>query len=219
MIIWLPPGYILGGDDMRDVVLQQYAVSLDGFSCADDSEFQRYAFGVEDAEVDEVFIDLFRRAGLHIMGRVTYLGMAQHWPSASGTIADLMNEIPKVVFSHTLEHADWPETRIAGGDTAEEILKLKEEPGGEILVHGGFSFTQSLVKLGLIDEIRLYIFPVALGQGRSIFGTLSTITEYELASLRRFSSGVVLQVLRPVQGSITAERMAKGEPHQVEFLS
>ena len=66
---------------MRDVVLQQYAVSLDGFSCADGSEFQKYVFGVDDPEVDQVFVELLSRAGTHIMGRATYLDMAQHWPS------------------------------------------------------------------------------------------------------------------------------------------
>src|SRR5580658_3800388 len=204
---------------MRDVILQQYAVSLDGFSCADGSEFQKYVFGVDDAEVDQVFIDLLGRAGTHIMGRATYLDMANHWPSRSGPTADLMNSIPKVVFSHTLEHADWPESRIAGGDTAKEIAKLKEEPGGEIVAHGGFSFTQSLVKLGLVDELRLYIFPVALGRGVSIFGTVDDLAEYELTLNRRFPSGVVLQTLRAVRSNSTAARILQGESGQTEFLS
>ena len=204
---------------MRDVVLQQYAVSLDGFSCADGSEFQKYVFGVDDPEVDQVFVELLSRAGTHIMGRATYLDMAQHWPSRSGPTADLMNSIPKVVFSRTLEHADWPESRIASGDTAQEIAKLKEEPGGEIVAHGGFRFTQSLVKLGLADELRLYIFPVALGNGISIFDTLDDLTEYESTSFRRFPSGVVLHTLRPVRSNSTAARILQGESGQTEFLS
>ena len=204
---------------MRDVILQQYAVSLDGFSCADGSEFQKYVFGVDDAEVDHVFIDLLGRAGTHIMGRATYLDMANHWPSRSGPTADLMNSIPKVVFSRTLEHADWPESRIAGGDTAQEIANLKEEPGGDIVAHGGFRFTQALVKLGLVDEIRLYIFPVALGQGISIFDTLDNLTEYESTMIKRFTSGVVLETLRPVRLNSTADRIRQGESGQTEFLS
>jgi dihydrofolate reductase len=204
---------------MRDVILQQYAVSLDGFSCADGSEFQKYVFGVDDPEVDQVFIDLLGRAGTHIMGRATYLDMANHWPSRSGPTADLMNSIPKVVFSRTLEHADWPESRIAGGDTAQEIANLKEEPGGDIVAHGGFRFTQSLVKLGLVDEIRLYIFPVALGQGISIFDTLDNLTEYESTMIKRFTSGVVLETLRPVRLNSTADRIRQGESGQTEFLS
>jgi dihydrofolate reductase len=204
---------------MRDVILQQYAVSLDGFSCADGSEFQRYVFGVDDPEVDEFFIETLSRAGTHIMGRKTYLDMAQHWPSRSGSTADLMNGIPKVVFSRTLTHADWPESRIAGGDTAQEIATLKEEPGGEIVAHGGFSFTQSLVKLGLVDELRLYFFPVALGQGTSIFQAVDHLFEYEPASIKQFPSGVVYQSLRPIRSDRTATRILKGESGQAEFLS
>src|SRR5580700_12295281 len=86
---------------MRDVILQQYAVSLDGFSCADGSEFQRYVFGVDDPEVDELFIETLSRAGTHIMGRATYLDMARHWPPRSTPIANVMNSIPKVVFSRS----------------------------------------------------------------------------------------------------------------------
>ncbi len=204
---------------MRDVVLQQYAVSLDGFSCADGSEFQQYVFGVDDPDLDNLFIETLGQAGTHIMGRATYLDMAGHWPSRSSPTADLMNSVPKVVFSHTLKHAEWPESRIAGGDTAEEIAKLKEEPGGEIVAHGGFSFTQSLVRLGLVDELRLYIFPVALGHGTSIFGTVDKLSEFELTLIRRFSSGVVLQTLRPVRSDSTAARILKEETGQTEFLS
>jgi dihydrofolate reductase len=204
---------------MRDVVLQQYAVSLDGFSCADGSEFQKYVFGVDDPEVDREFIETLSRAGTHIMGRATYLDMAGHWPSRSGPTADLMNSIPKVVFSHTLELADWPESRIARGDTTEEIARLKEEPGGEIVAHGGFSFTQSLVKLGLVDELRLYIFPVALGHGSSLFHTVDKLSEYEPTLIKRFPSGVVLQTLRSVRSNGTAARILKGESGQTEFLS
>lgn len=204
---------------MRDVVLQQYAVSLDGFSCADGSEFQRYVFGIDDPEMDEVFIETLGRAGTHIMGRTTYLDMARHWPPRSTPIANLMNSVPKVVFSHTLEKADWPDSRIARGDTAEEIAKLKEEPGGEIVAHGGFSFTQSLVRLGLVDELRLYCFPVVLGQGVSIFETVEKLTEYEPTLMRPFTCGAYLQVLRAVRSDSTKARVSKGESGQAEFLS
>lgn len=204
---------------MRDVVLQQYAVSLDGFSCADGSEFQRYVFGIDDPEADEFFVETLARAGTHIMGRNTYVDMSRHWPGRSTPTANVMNSIPKVVFSRTLEHADWPESRIARGDTAEEIAKLKEEPGGEIVAHGGFSFTQSLVRLGLVDELRLYIYPVALGHGTSIFGTVEGLYEYEPRSIKQFSSGVALHTLRALRPGSTADRVTKGESGQAEFLS
>ncbi|MDA8329638.1 MAG: dihydrofolate reductase family protein [Candidatus Dormibacteraeota bacterium] len=201
---------------MRDVILQQYAVSLDGFSCADDSEFQRYVQGVDDPVLDDIFLGGLRRAGTHIMGRATYLDMARHWPPRQGPVADLMNSTPKVVFSHTLENADWAGSRIASGDTGDEIARLKQEPGGDILAHGGFRFTQSLVSLGLVDAIRLFIFPVALGRGTSIFGGIDHPTEYELTTVRQFPSGAVLHVLRPGSAAAWNRGASTGEGLQPE---
>ena len=85
-------------------------------------------------------------------GRVTYQSMAETRPVSTEPVAAIMNNIPKVVFSRTLKSADWPESRIASGDTAEEIARLKAEPGGEIVAHGGARFVQSLARLGLVDE-------------------------------------------------------------------
>lgn len=181
---------------MRDVVLRQYAVSLDGFSCADDSEFQRYVFGVEDPELDRQIVESLQGASTHIMGRNTFLDMSAYWPTATGPIADAMNSIPKVVFSKSLDHTDWADSQIARGDTVEEIERLKAMPGGEIIAHGGFRFTQSLVQKDLVDEFRLYIFPVALGHGSSIFATVDQFTKLRLVSSVEYSSGVVLQTLR-----------------------
>ena len=181
---------------MRDVVLRQYAVSLDGFSCADDSEFQRFVFSVEDPELDQQIIASLQGAGTHIMGRNTFLDMSAYWPTATGPIADAMNSIPKVVFSTSLDHTDWTESEIASGDTAEEIARLKAQPGDEIIAHGGFRFTQSLVQRDLVDEFRLYVFPVALGRGNSIFATVERFTTLRLVSSVEYSSGVVLQTLR-----------------------
>jgi dihydrofolate reductase len=95
------------------------------------------------------------------MGRVTYEQMATHWPNAAGDYADFMNKVPKVVFSKTLPAAEWADSRVARGDLAEEIAALKSEPGGEIMAHGGAAFVQALSRLGLIDEYRLVILPVA----------------------------------------------------------
>src|ERR1700722_9001633 len=112
---------------------------------------------------DQYFVTRLRQAGTHIMGRVTYEGMANVWPTSDNPVAAPMNDIPKVVFSTTLKSADWPETRIASGDTAEEIARLKAEPGGDILAHGGIEFAHSLIGLGLVDQYRLWVRPAALG--------------------------------------------------------
>lgn len=131
---------------MRKLVLQMAAISLDGYICEEGTEFWR-SFGPaalpaapDDDEYEEYFLSLMRRAGSHIMGRVTYESMAATWPTSSDPVAAIMNDVPKVVFSQTLQSADWAESRIARGDTAEEIARLKAEPGGEIVAHGGARF-------------------------------------------------------------------------------
>jgi dihydrofolate reductase len=99
------------------------------------------------------------------MGRVTYEEMAAFWPTSTSDYARPMNEIPKVVFSKTLDHADWAETRIAREDLREEIERLKREPGNDLIAYGGARFDQALSRLGLVDEYRLMIQPAALGAG------------------------------------------------------
>src|SRR2546430_14518990 len=89
------------------------------------------------------------------MGRATYEAMASVWPTATGVYADVMNDIPKVVFSRTLTRADWPESRIASGELAGDIDRLKREPGGVILAHGGATFINASIGESLIDEDRL----------------------------------------------------------------
>jgi dihydrofolate reductase len=107
------------------------------------------------------------------MGRVTYEEMAAFWPTSSSEYARPMNEIPKVVFSKTLQHADWPETRIARDDLAEEIGRLKREPGNDLIAYGGAAtFDQALTRLGLVDEYGLMIQPAALGAGLHLFKDL-----------------------------------------------
>ncbi len=109
----------------------------------------------DDPEQEEYFAGRLRQAGTHIMGRVSYQGMAKTWPTSSHPVAAPMNDIPKVVFSRTLESAGWPETEIARGDTAAEIARLKSEPGGEILAHGGTQFVRSLIQPGLAHLLTL----------------------------------------------------------------
>ena len=176
---------------MRKLSLQQFA-SLDGYSLEEDTEFWRWWRAMpDDDEAEEYFVARLRRAGTHIMGRVTYEAMAAHWPTSPEPVAPVMNDIPKVVFSKTLPSADWPESRIARGDTSEEIARLKAEPGGEIVAHGGVRFVQSLARLGVVDEYRLYVYPVAIGSGSSLFAGLESLQPLRLVSNRAFPSGAV----------------------------
>jgi dihydrofolate reductase len=135
--------------------------------------------------------------GLHLMGRNTYEEMAKFWPVSDDAYAAPMNEIPKVVFSRTLERAEWPDSRIARGDLAEEIASLKREPGKDLLAWGGAAFAQSLSRLGLVDEYRLIHQPVALGQGLPLFKDLTAPLRLELVDAHTYATGAALHVYRP----------------------
>jgi dihydrofolate reductase len=131
------------------------------------------------------------------MGRVTYESMAEFWPKSDHPAAGAMNDIPEVVFSRTLRSAGWPESRIASGDTAEEIARLKAEPGGEIVAHGGTQFVRSLIRLGLVDEYRLWMLPAAVGQGEPLFTGLAHPLPLCLQTCRAFPSGILELVYSP----------------------
>ncbi len=189
---------------MRKLVLQVVEISLDGYICEEGTEFWR-SFGSaalppapDDDEFEDYFLTTLRQAGTHIMGRVTYQTMAETWPTSTDPVAAIMNDIPKVVFSETLQSADWPEARIARGDTAEEIARLKAEPGGEIVAHGGARFAQSLARLGLVDEYRLYVLPVAVGSGTPLFTDVGRPQGLCLLHSRVFQCGVLALVYRPL---------------------
>ena len=179
---------------MRRVLLQM-GVSLDGI-VAGGPKGRAEPGGAGHPDVKAWKLESLRQVGTHIMGRVTYEEMAAHWPSSTDAYARLMNDIPKVVFSKRLKAADWPESRIASGDLAEDLGSLKREPGKDIMVHGGAGFVQALSRLRLIDEYRLVISPVALGSGRPLFKDLAAPLRLDLVEARAFPTGTVIHVYR-----------------------
>ena len=157
---------------MRKLALTVFDYSLDGIIGEEDTEFFKFCREVPDDPAHEAWtLDCLQRADLHIMGRVTYQGMSQYFPTATDhPYRDIMNNARKAVFSATLTAADWANTTIRSGEIAQEIAQLKSEGTGEILAHGGISFAQSLVRLDLVDEYRLTVFPYLAGKGRSLLG-------------------------------------------------
>jgi dihydrofolate reductase len=179
---------------MRKVVVQM-SLSLDGFVApAKSAANHRISTLPEDSALKEIKLDWLRQAGTHAMGRVTYNEMAAYWPVSTDDYAAPMNELPKVVFSKTLESADWNDSRVARGDIAEEISALRREPGGDIIAHGGASFVQALSRAGLVDEYRLVINPIALGNGLPLFKDLSDPIELQLVQARTFPNGTALHI-------------------------
>jgi dihydrofolate reductase len=135
-------------------------------------------------------------AGVLGMGRGLYEEMSDFWQSAEGDYARWMNEKPKVVFSRTLERADWPTTSVADGDLADEVARLKAEPGGDILVFGGYTLAQALTRARLVDEFRLQIRPVALGSGEPMFRDLERGQRLDLVDCTPYPDGSIISIYR-----------------------
>jgi dihydrofolate reductase len=152
--------------------------------------------GREHPDVVERKLGWLSSAGLLGMGRGSYEEMADFWQAADGDYARWMNQKPKVVFSRTLERADWPTTEIAGGDLAEEVARLKGEPGGDILVFGGYTLAQALTSARLVDEFRLQIRPVALGSGEPMFGSLERGQRLDLVDCTSYDDGSMISIYR-----------------------
>jgi dihydrofolate reductase len=183
---------------MRKVILRVFDYSLDGIIGEEDTDFFEFCRAVPDDPAEEAWtLRVLERTGVHIMGRVTYQGMARYFPTATGhPYAEVMNKAPKAVFSSTLKATDWANSAIVSGDTAEEIDRLRREGTGEILAHGGASFAQSLARLDLVDEYHLTVFPYLAGGGRSLFADVARPRELELLSSTAFGSGIVGLVYR-----------------------
>jgi dihydrofolate reductase len=181
---------------MRNVIVEM-SVSVDGF-VAPAKGAPDHRSAPEDPALKRTKLDWMRQVGTHAMGRVTYQEMATHWPHSSDDYAAPMNELPKVVFSKTLDSANWNNSRVARGDLAEEIAKLRQEPGGDIIAWGGASFVQALSRAGLVDEYRLVIDPVALGDGLPLFKGLAAPIPLLLVESTTYATGAALHIYRPV---------------------
>ncbi|MDH2428235.1 dihydrofolate reductase family protein [Sphaerisporangium sp. TRM90804] len=179
---------------MRKVIVSLFA-TLDGFATGPNGDMgwvtDRFREDTEKYAHHQLF-----GADQLVVGRVTYEIMAGSWPSMtddSGS-ADRMNSLPKLVFSRTLEEPlSWNNATLAKGDLAEEVTRLKHEPGDDILVYGSVSISRQLMKLGLVDRFRLWVHPVALGGSGAdpIFADYDT-TELALVDTTILSSGVVI---------------------------
>jgi dihydrofolate reductase len=182
--------------DSRKLVLMM-GISVDGVVATDSGPVMEGADGLapEDPKLTARKLAWIREAGAHLMGSVTYEAMARHWPTSTHPYAALMNEIPKVVFSKTLERADWPDSRIARGDLADEIASAKSEVGKDLIAWGGAAFAQSLVREDLVDEYRLMTHPIVVGKGYRLFTELPEARRLELVEATTYG-GTVVRVYR-----------------------
>jgi dihydrofolate reductase len=176
-------------------------VTLDGFF---EGPNQDISWHNVDQEFNEFAIEQLQTIGGILFGRVTYQGMASYWPTDAAlsddpVVAGQMNSLPKIVFSNTLDRADWNNTTLIKGDIAQEVAKLKQQPGKDLFIFGSGNLAANLTRLGLIDEYRLIINPVALGQGTPMFQGIAEKLQLKLLKTRVFDSGNVLLYYEPVR--------------------
>ncbi len=132
-----------------------------------------------------------------LLGRVTYEGFAEAWPSREGEFADKFNSMPKYVVSSTLDEPEWQNSTVLKGDVAEEVGKLKQEQDGDIVVHGSARLVQTLIEHDLVDELRLMVYPVVLGSGKRLFGDTSDGKPLRLVDSKVVGDGVAILIYRP----------------------
>jgi dihydrofolate reductase len=162
----------------------------------------RFARGSEGDrfKLDEVF-----DAEALLLGRVTYEGFAQAWPTMDDPVgfAAKMNAMPKYVVSNTLSEADatWHNSTVLRGDAAGEVRELKGKVAGDLLVAGSASLVQALVEHRLVDEYRLMVFPIVLGSGKRLFGDVSEPPVLALDEVTTVGEGIVVLTYHPAAGS------------------
>lgn len=183
---------------MRKVIARVFDYSLDGLIATEGTEFFQFCRDMpDDPAEDAAGSEFYAGADLHIMGRAAYQSMASYFPTATDhPWADPLNAARKVVFSRTLNAADWANTTIARGDLAEEIDKLRRGGDGYIVASGGITLWRSLARLDLIDEYRVTLVPYLAGEGARLFEDTGKSRHLELVSSISFSSGLQLTYRR-----------------------
>jgi dihydrofolate reductase len=154
-----------------------------------DLEFHEAAWG---DELEQFSLEQAEEVGTLLYGRATYEGMAGHWTTATGPIADFMNDVPKVVFSRTLDAATWRNARLVRRDAAEVVAVLKRGEGKDLFVFGSAKLSDSLMRHGLFDEFRVCVAPVVLGSGVPLFKPGGSRQDLSLLEARPLATGAVI---------------------------
>jgi dihydrofolate reductase len=183
---------------MRKVIFQMLT-TLDGFFEGPNREIDWHHM---DEELNDFAIEFLNSVDVLLFGRVTYELMAGYWPTPAATtndpiVAGKMNSLPKVVFSRTLERADWQNTRLVKGSVAEEVARLKGQPGKDLAIFGSSDLALTLIQHGLIDEYRIIVNPVVLGNGKPLFKGINNKLNLKLLKARTFGSGNVMLFYEP----------------------
>jgi dihydrofolate reductase len=173
---------------MGKIVVTEF-ISADGViedpGGAEDYEHGGWSFQIDRGEEGNQFkLDETMATDALLLGRITYQGFADAWPSREGEFADKFNSMPKYVVSTTLDNPEWNNTTVISGDVAAEVGKLKEQFSNDIVVHGSAQLVNTLKENDLVDEYRLMVFPVVLGKGKRLFADSGDLTPLKLAEAK-----------------------------------
>jgi dihydrofolate reductase len=186
-------------DQVGRIVVTEF-ISLDGViedpGGAENFKYGGWTFEISRGDEGDKFkLDETMASDALLLGRKTYEGFAAAWPSRDGEFADKFNNMPKYVLSSTLESPEWTNTTVLRNE--DEIRKLKDEKDEEMVVHGSAQLVQSLLEHDLVDELRLMVFPVVLGRGKTLFGETSDKKALELKDTKVVGDGVIIQIYEP----------------------
>lgn len=182
---------------MGRVVVSTY-VTLDGVMEAP----EKWSLQYFDEEAAKYAHDQLFASDALLLGRKTYEGFAAAWPSMTDEtgFADRMNGLPKYVASTSLDKAEWNNTTVIEGDVAEEVSRLKQQTGGDILMYGSADLMRTLMRHDLVDEYRIWVQPIVVGGGKRLFGEEGEAKELGLAGTTTFGSGTVVLSYEPARG-------------------
>src|SRR3954454_20982130 len=186
---------------MANVIVSQF-VSVDGVvedpGGSESWERGGWAFKFDRGpEGDQFKLDEVMGSDALLLGRVTYEGFAEAWPSRDGEFADKFNNMPKYVVSSTLENPEWTNSTVVGVD---DVASLREKHDGDLVVHGSVQLAQWLIDNDLVDELRLMVFPVVLGSGRQLWGETSDKKRLRLKDSKVVGDGVAILIYEPAGG-------------------
>jgi dihydrofolate reductase len=155
-----------------------------------------------DEEWNAFVAENAKGGGVLLFGRITYEMMTSYWPTPQARkdapiVAERMNSLPKVVFSRTLDKASWNNTKLVKGDIADEVRKMKQESGPDLVIMGSGTIVSQLTGQGLIDEFQIVVNPLVLGEGRTMFEGVKDRPQLKLTKTRSFRNGNVLLCYAP----------------------
>jgi dihydrofolate reductase len=189
---------------MGRIVVTEF-VSLDGVmedpGGSEDFKYGGWSFEISRGDDGDKFkLDETMDSDALLLGRTTYEGFADAWPSREGEFADKFNNMRKYVVSSTLKDPGWTNSvAIDGSDLPGAVAKIKDEHDGDVVVAGSAQLAQSLLEQDLVDELRLMVYPVVLGSGKRVFGETSAKKPLKLTSSKTVGDGVAILIYEPVR--------------------